>query len=97
MDHYILHFFTGTMAFRSPLPDTVRIGAETSDAILEKCLTETNRNAGKAANCAKYARNMQDGNRGEEDQATAPFTAAENKQGRNGLGNGPVGQRNPAG
>jgi hypothetical protein len=40
MDHNILHFLTGTMAFRSPQPDSMRNGAENPDAFLEKCKTK---------------------------------------------------------
>ena len=40
MDQCILHFLTGTMAFRSPMPDFWRNGAENPDAFLEKCSTK---------------------------------------------------------
>jgi len=61
MDHIILHFLTGTMAFRSPPPRLGRKAAEILDAFLEKSWNEKNQNAGKAAKNAEYARNMQDG------------------------------------
>ena len=61
MDHNILHFFTGTMAFRSPQPPVYGSGTEPSDAFLEKNVVGKNRNAGKTAKSAEYARNMQDG------------------------------------
>ena len=63
MEHNILHFFTGTMAFRSPQPPVYGSGAEPSDAFLEKNIDRKNRNAGKTAKNAEYARNMQDGDR----------------------------------
>lgn len=46
MEHFILQFFTGTMAFRDPLPTFVWNGAENPDAFLEKRLCSKNQNAG---------------------------------------------------
>ena len=93
MDHNILHFFTGTMAFRSPQPPVYGSGTEPSDAFLEKNVVGKNRNAGKAAKSAEYARNMQDGVRSSNKQGNHRLNrAAKNTQGRNGLGNGQEGQ-----
>ena len=61
MEHFILHFLTGTMAFRVPRTSRRRKGAEIPDAFLEKYSYGKNQNAGKAAKSARYARIMQDG------------------------------------
>jgi hypothetical protein len=36
MEHFILQFFTGTMAFRGLLPPWIEVVAEIPDAFLEK-------------------------------------------------------------
>ena len=59
MEHFILQFFTGTMAFRSPQPWFITSGAEYPDAFLETWWLKTNQNAGKAAKNAAHARDMQ--------------------------------------
>ena len=68
MEHFILHFLTGTMAFRIPRTSRRRSDAEIPDVFFQKAGTRAtrkenkkNRNAGKAAKGAEYARNMQDG------------------------------------
>ena len=93
MDQYILHFFTGTMAFRSPQPPVYGSGAESSDAFLGKKrgLEESKRRKSckRCRICKKYAGRLsileQTGNH-------RLNRAEKNTQGRNGLGNGQEGQ-----
>lgn len=87
MHNDILHFLTGTMAFRSPQPDFWRNGAENPDAFLEKYKFKRIKMQDKLQNL----NDMQEicrilhsaGQRG-----TSPKIGVKNKQGRNGLGNG---------
>lgn len=60
MNHFILQFFTGTMAFRGLLPQQIEVDADIPDAFLENERAEKNYYAGKAAKNAIYARMMQD-------------------------------------
>jgi hypothetical protein len=97
MGLYILHFLTGTMAFRGSRPSRRRSGADIPDAILEKCSAVTNRNARKAAKIDAYARIMQDGDHKPKKRTTTPENGGKNTQGRNGFGERSIGPKNPAG
>ena len=86
MEHFILHFLTGTMAFRGPRTSRRRNDAEIPDAFLENTRSRKNQHAGKAAKNVPYARRMQDGTAKHEIRCITPVRTAKNKQGRNGFG-----------
>ena len=86
MEHFILHFLTGTMAFRVPRASRRRNDAEIPDAFVSNTRLRKNQDAGKAAKNVPYARRMQDGTTKHKKRSTTPVRTAKNKPGRNGFG-----------
>ena len=94
MNHFILQFFTGTMAFRSPQPWFITGGAEYPDAFLETWWLKTNQNAGKAAKKCSLCK-IDAGLHGKTERNTnTPKDGGKNMQGEKRiLGNGSGEQR----
>ena len=94
MDHNILHFFTGTMAFRIPRTSRRRNDAEIPDAFFISSSIRKNQNAGKAAKKCSLCK-IDAGLHGKTERNTnTPKDGGKNMQGEKRiLGNGSGEQR----
>ena len=97
MLHLILHFFTGTMAFRIPRTSRRRNDAEIPDAFFISSSIRKNQNAGKAAKNVHYARLMQDCTAKQNVTQTRLKTAAKICRERNGFWGTALGSRGKSG